>query len=199
MTRSTVDRRDNGRYRARYFAPDRRWKSKTFDRKIDAERWLRYQLSLIDRGEWIDPMIRRTPFGEVADRWLSTIAGLRPKTQAGYESLLRCHVLPEFGSNELAQIDRVAIREWLAKLQRSGLSASRTRQARHVVSSILGLAVDGGYLSANPARGLKVTGGTSREMLYLTSAQVRRLAAAAEIIRPGSGALILVLDTEGCG
>jgi hypothetical protein len=55
MARSTIDRRDNGRYRVRYVGPDEKWKSKTFDRKIEAERWLRHQLSSIDRGELIDP------------------------------------------------------------------------------------------------------------------------------------------------
>jgi len=197
LARSSIDRRDNGRYRARYFAPDRRWKSKTFDRRVDAERWLRSQLSSIDRGEWIDPILRRTRFEELAEKWLSTIAGLRPKTQAGYESLLRCHVLPEFGEKELAQIDRVLVREWLAGLQRLGLSTSRRRQARQVVSSILGLAVEGGYISTNPARGLKVMGGTQREMLHLSASQVQGLAEAAESLRPGSGVLVRLLAYGG--
>lgn len=197
MARTSIDRRDNGRYRARYVGPDRKWKSKTFDRKVDAQRWLRHQLSTIDRGEWIDPALRRTRFEELAERWLATIVGLRPKTRANYESLLQCHVLPAFGSKELAQIDRVAAREWLAGLQANGLSPSRTRQARQVLSSILGLAVEGGYLSANPARGLKVTGGTEREMLHLDATQVQRLAEAAEDRRPGSGVLVLVLAYGG--
>lgn len=91
----------------------------------------------------------------------------------------------------------MAAREWLAGLQANGLSPSRTRQARQVLSSILGLAVEGGYLSANPARGLKVTGGTEREMLHLDATQVQRLAEAAEDQRPGSGALVLVLAYGG--
>jgi len=193
MARSTIDRRDNGRYRARYVGPDKRWKSKTFDRKIDAERWLRHQLSSIDRGEWIDPALRRTRFGELAERWLPTIAALRPKTRANYESLLRSHVLPTFGEVELAGINRVVAREWLAGLQAAGLSASRTRQARQVLSSILELAVDGGYLVANPARGLKVQGGQEREMLHLDASQVKSLFDATEELRPGSGLLVQIL------
>jgi integrase len=197
MARSTIDRRENGRYRARYVGPDKRWKSKTFDRKIDAERWLRHQLSTVDRGEWIDPALRRTQFGELADRWLSTIVGLRPKTRANYESLLACHVLPQFGEHELAHINRVAAREWLAGLQAAGLSASRTRQARQVLSSILELAVDGGYLLANPARGLKVQGGQEREMLHLDAAEVRDLIDAVEQLRPSSGLLVQILAYGG--
>lgn len=197
MARSTIDRRANGRYRARYVGPDKRWKSKTFDRKIDAERWLRHQLSSVDRGEWIDPALRQTRFADLADRWLTTIVGLRPKTRANYESLLRTHVLPQFGEHKLAQVHRVAAREWLAGLQAAGLSASRTRQARQVLSSILELAVDGGYLSANPARGIKVQGGQEREMLHLDAAEVRDLIDAVEELRPGSGLLVQVLAYGG--
>jgi integrase len=151
----------------------------------------------LDRGEWIDPVLRQTQFGDLADRWLSTIVGLRPKTRANYESLLRTHVLPQFGEHELAQINRVAVREWLAGLQAAGLSASRTRQARQVLSSILELAVDGGYLSANPARGIKVQGGQEREMLHLAAAQVRDLIDPVEELRPGSGLLVQILAYGG--
>ncbi len=39
MTRTAIDRRDNERYRARYQGPDQRWRSRTFDRRVDAQRW----------------------------------------------------------------------------------------------------------------------------------------------------------------
>ena len=197
MARSTIDRRDNGRYRARYMGPDRKWKSKTFDRKIDAERWLRHQLTSIDKGEWVDPALRRTRFEDLADRWPVTIAGLAPKTRANYESLLRCHVLSHFGDWELAQVDRVTAREWLAGLQANGLSASRTRQARQVLTSILELAVEGGYLASNPARRLKVTGGTEREMLHLSAEQAASVSEATEELQTGSGALVFFLAYGG--
>ena len=55
MPRGAIDRRNNGRYRARHEGADRRWHSRTFDRKADAERWLTDQLSKVNRGQWIDP------------------------------------------------------------------------------------------------------------------------------------------------
>lgn len=42
-------------WRARYRGPDGRLHSKSFDRKIDAERWLRATLAKLDRGEWVAP------------------------------------------------------------------------------------------------------------------------------------------------
>ena len=40
---------------ARYRGPDGRQHSKTFRRKVDAERWLRTEELRGDRGEWVDP------------------------------------------------------------------------------------------------------------------------------------------------
>ena len=51
MASSAIDRRSNGRYRARYQDPNRRWRSRTFDRKVDAQRWLNDELTKVARGE----------------------------------------------------------------------------------------------------------------------------------------------------
>ena len=55
MARTTIDQRDNGRYRARYDGPDRRWRSRAFDHRIDAQRLLSNEFVKLDRGEWVDP------------------------------------------------------------------------------------------------------------------------------------------------
>ena len=55
MVATAIDRRANGRYRARYRAPDGRWRSQTLDRKTDARRWLTNEVLMLTRGAWIDP------------------------------------------------------------------------------------------------------------------------------------------------
>lgn len=65
MARATIDRRENGRYRARYEGPDLRWRSRTFDRRIDAQAGLRIgELAGLQLGDF-DPLrslirVRRT-------------------------------------------------------------------------------------------------------------------------------------------
>ncbi|NIA03351.1 MAG: hypothetical protein GWP12_02285, partial [Nitrospirae bacterium] len=76
------------------------------------------------RGEWTDPRLAKTSVAEWSERWLRTKADLKPKTLAGYESHLRAHVLPAFGSHELRHLDRMAVEEWVADLQASGLASS---------------------------------------------------------------------------
>ena len=55
---------------ARYRGPDGRQHSRTFNKKIDAERWLRAEESRGDRGEWVDPTAGQVTFAEWSETWL---------------------------------------------------------------------------------------------------------------------------------
>ncbi len=197
MARTSRRKLDSGKYKYGFQGPDRKWHYKTHDRKEAAERWLRDHLTALDRGEWIDPRIRRTTVAEFAERWFESTAHLRPKTREGYESLLRVYVVPEFGPWRVSDVNRASVRIWLSRLLSDGLSPSRTRQARSVLSLVLEHAVEVGALKSNPARGVKVTGNSDREMLFLDAAQVARLAHEAEQVQEGSGALVLLLAFGG--
>lgn len=171
-----VERRGQGRWRARYRGPDGRERSRTFTRKVDAERFLATVEVDKARGQWIDPALGKIKFHEWADRWMATTVHLKPKTQYDYRSLLRRHVIPRFGDLELIRIDRLAVRTWIADLEASGLSASRIRQARQVLSSALAAAAESGFIAANPALGVKVPRARPKEKLFLTAEQVELLA-----------------------
>ena len=84
---------DQGRWKARLSVTGQGTRNKTFDRKIDAEKWLRNEQARLDRSEWTDPRLARTTFAEWAIPWLETRRHLKPKTLAGYESLLTVHLL----------------------------------------------------------------------------------------------------------
>ena len=128
------------------------------------------------RGAWVDPSLSRITLEDWADRWVRTTVHLKPKTQAGYESLLRSHVLPAFGRTPLGRIHQVDVREWVSRLSQSGLSPSRTRQAYQVLSALLKAAVESGLLARTPCVGVKLPRLTRREMRFLTADQVAELA-----------------------
>jgi hypothetical protein len=46
------------------WAPDGRQRSKTFERRIDAERWLAQASVSLTRGEWTDPARARMTVGD---------------------------------------------------------------------------------------------------------------------------------------
>ena len=54
------------RWRARYRDPAGRERSKSFTRKVDAERFLRHVEADLVQGQWVDPDHGRTTVGELA-------------------------------------------------------------------------------------------------------------------------------------
>ncbi len=167
---------DGGRWKARLSITGAGTRNKTFDRKIDAEKWLRNEQARLDRSEWTDPRLARTTFADWAIPWLDTRRHLKPKTLAGYESLLTVHLLPRFGQLPLAAIDPLMIETWVVELTDRGLSASRTRQAHQLLSMILKAAVRARRLASNPADGTPLPRATRRTPRFLTSDQVDELA-----------------------
>ena len=122
------------------------------------------------------PGLIGTPLEDWAKRWLATRTNLKPKTHAGYESLLRVRILPRFGKERLDRIDPVSLQEWVADLVAEGLSPSRIQQAHRVLSQILKAAVRSRYLAANPAVGTSLPRHARREQLFITPEEVDRLA-----------------------
>ena len=54
------------------------------------------------RGAYIDPAAGKVNFGEWAERWYKTTAGLKPSTRHTYRQLLDYQILPTFEKATLA-------------------------------------------------------------------------------------------------
>lgn len=176
--RGKVQGRGRLRWRARYTDPAGRERSKSFARKVDAERFL---LSVEDgklRGAYVDPQAGKLQLGEWAERWYRTTADLKPSTRRTYRKLLDNQILPVFERAPLAAIDMLAVREWVAALVEHGLSASRIRNAHQVLSQILAAAVEDRRIVRNPAAGVRLPRIIRREMHFLSARQVEELAEA---------------------
>ena len=146
-------------WRARYRGPDGREHSRSFARRVDADRWLRLELASADRGLWVDPTAGDVVFGDWAEAWFTGLT-VKPKTAAGYRSLLESRVLPTFGTVPLRRISPAMVRAWVAEMADEGLSASRQRQARQVLRAALDQAVTDGLIGRNPTDKVKVAAPT---------------------------------------
>jgi integrase len=175
---SIQKRQRNGKttYRVQYRDPSGAMRGKVFARKVDAENWLHANETAKQDRRWVDPAAGRERFGEWAERWFATTAALRPTTRRDYRVLLDNQVLPAFAGARLADLDALAVREWLAGLVGGGLSAKRARKAHQVLAQVLDAAVDGGKLARNVATGVKLPKVQRREMHFLDAAQVEQLA-----------------------
>jgi integrase len=189
-----IRRTASGRWQARYRDPSGRERARNFTRKVDAERFLIGVESDKLRGRWIDPEAARIRLSEVAERWYSTTAPLKPKTRSGYRSLLNSRILPYIGDLQLRQVDPVVVREWVAELQEDGLSASRIRQARYVLQAVFNMAMDSSLITRNPVAGVKTPPVVTPPRRHLTAEQVRRLTNAME---SPYDLLVLVLSYSG--
>ena len=175
------------RWRVRYRDPAGRERAKSFARKQDAERFLRHAEADKLRGQWVDPRQGRTTVRELAERWYATTVTLKAKTREDYRSLLHNHVLPAFGERVVASLDTLAVRGWLAGLVSGGLSPSRAKHAYYVLYAVLEAAIQASALVRNPAAGVRAPRSHSREMHFLSAAEVERLA---EAIVPPYGVLV---------
>jgi integrase len=188
-----VRRRGPGRWQVRYYDPSGEERTKTFDRKVDADRFLSSVQVQLAQGDWADPRLGRTTFKEWSEDWLRTTVHYKPKTRAGIESLLKIHLLPAFGSHPLGRITQMHVRSWVAEAS-GRMSAARLRQAYWLLSKILGTAVEVGYLAKTPCVGVKLPRIPKREMRFLTADQVMALA---QGVDPRYRTMVLVLVYGG--
>jgi integrase len=173
---ASIAKRPDGTFRPRYRDAAGREHARHFKRKVDAQRWLDEQTSALVRGDWIDPDRSRLTVGQWSQTWLAGRSHLKPKTLESYRSLLRTRVLPTWEQVPLPKIAHSDVAAWVAGMRAEGLSASRTRQAYHLLTSMLDAAVRDGRLARNPAAGVDLPRLPTSDRRYLSHAQLADLA-----------------------
>lgn len=150
-----------------------------FRRKRDAEAYLVQLESSRHQGTLIPHSEGGVPLGVVADAWIRSIHGRRkPKTVDSYEKLLDLHVRPAFGSRRVASITYADVDAFVRSVERRGRRPGTVRNAFFVLKMVLDYAIKDGKINVNPCQGVELPSPASPEMLFLTAAEVRRLAAA---------------------
>ncbi len=180
VARRGTGARSSYAWEVRYRDPQRRDRSKTFRTKAQAEAFADAVETDIDRGQFLDPQLGKKTLGEWAREWLEARRSeLRPTTYMTYEGLLRTHILPAFGRTPMSKIRPLDIQKLLGGMTAAGLSRSRIRQARQVLSMVLNAAVDNGYIGRNPVPRERLKGREpKRDQHPLTFEQVHAVAKA---------------------
>ena len=106
---------------------------------------------------------------------------LKFATQEIYSLLLRKHLIPRFGGHRLCDISRVEVQQYLLEKLKQGFAWETTNHLRHLLSKVMGTAVNWDYIPNNPVRGVKMPERTlKRPHRFLTAEEVRRLIAASK-------------------
>jgi hypothetical protein len=164
----------SGRWQARYrdLAGKSHTAPQTFATRPEAARFLAQVETELARGAWTDPRAGRVAFAEWAGRWQATTTNLRPNTRALHGYLLRRFLLPAFAGTALADLDLMAVRSWLAGLEREAVSPNTVAKAYRLLARVMDTAVEAGLIVRNPCSVKGAATERAAEMRVATVAQV---------------------------
>lgn len=151
---SSVHQTPEGKWRARWRDPSGRLRSKNFSTKRAARAFLAEIDMTLSRGTYVDPHAGRMPFGDFARRWLAA-RNTQVTTAARDESVMRTHVLPQWGDWPLAKIDHLSVQEWITELG-GRRSASVVAKCHQLTSLVLRAAVRDRLIAINPCDGVRL-------------------------------------------
>ena len=178
-----VVRRD-GAWRARYRnATTGRQHEKTFQRKVDAQRWLREELGKVDRGTWVDPRSGRVTFEEYFETWAA-----RQVWVGGTVKAMSLAVrTTTFADMELRTIRPTHVEAWVKSMtvttgDRAALAPSTIKTRFANVGSVFRAAVRDQLIGADPTEAVRLPRQRKREaaMRVPEAGEVRRLLDAAD-------------------
>lgn len=151
---SSIHRTPEGKYRARWRDPSGRLRSKNFPTKRAARGFLAQVDAALNRGTYVDPHAGRMPFRDYALRWLAA-RNTQPTTRARDESVMRTHVLPQWGDWPLAKIDHMSVQAWVTELG-GRRSADVVAKCHQLTSLVLRAAVRDRLIVDNACEGVRL-------------------------------------------
>jgi len=149
-----IDKTPEGRYRAYFRDPSGKQRSKTFRTKKDANAFLAEVETAKARGSYVPPHAGRTLFDDHAARWMASW-NTEATTTARDRSVMRTHVLPQWGTWQLGKIDHLAVQTWVTKLGRTR-SRATVAECYRLTSAVLRSAVRNRLIPFNPATDVRV-------------------------------------------
>jgi Phage integrase, N-terminal SAM-like domain len=132
----SIEKRGSG-WRVRYREGNRN-RSKTFDRKRDAEAFEDEVRRRRRLGTLADLDAGREVVADFAEEWWRVYArpNLAASTRRRYAEVWDAHLLPRVGSDELRQVSPALVEELRAELETAGVGAPTVRKALFLLQGI---------------------------------------------------------------
>jgi integrase len=166
------------RWRVRYLDPGGRERNKSFDRKVDADRFRIQAEADIQRGTWVDPAKGKITLRRQSAARLEGYHADSSRAEKMRQHL-NLHILPALGDYPLGQLSQrpSLISQFIAALP---LAAGSAEQVFVTLSSILDAAVDDGLIPRNPCKApsVKRPRAARRKVTPWTAGQVAAVRAA---------------------
>jgi integrase len=192
----SIEKKSNGRYLARWRDPAGQQRAKTFDRKLDADRFLASLTVDAMQGRYVDPRAGKVTVRELAVRW---VAGQpwRQSTRERREEILDTHVLPTFGSVQVRAVRRSDVQAWIGRMSAGEMAPRTVAAAVQTLGAVMRIAATDRLIAESPCAGVKLPRleAAQAALVPLTSEQVHAIAERIEPRRYRA----LVLSAAGLG
>jgi integrase len=159
------------RWRARYVDPSGTERERRFERKIDAQNWIKDVTASIVRGDHVAPKTARTTVGDWCDTWIEGYKTRRKSTVRQAEvhvKLIKAH----FGAVPLSVVKPSDVKGWTAKLKSEGRADSYVYALHARLSQLFSDAVHDGIVPRNPCSRRTSPGAGKPRPYVATTAQV---------------------------
>ncbi|NMQ28959.1 site-specific integrase [Candidatus Accumulibacter phosphatis] len=100
--------------------------------------------------------------------------GEKKQAWAADQQRFRDYLQPSLGKRKLATITRAMIARTLSDAEKTGKAVATVRNIRALASSIFGKAIEWGYVDANPAQGVTISGAKVSRDRFLRSDELPR-------------------------
>ncbi|MFE4917030.1 site-specific integrase, partial [Streptomyces sp. NPDC056652] len=147
---ANIQKRPNGKWRARYRDLDGKEHARHFDRKLDAQRWLDEVTASIVTGLYVDPQAGRITFEKYAKKWEESLIA----SEAGEritDNALRLHLVPALGARAMAAIRRNDLQVLFKNLSER-LGPGSVRNVYDVLVRVMTAAVEDKVIASSPCR-----------------------------------------------
>lgn len=167
---SSIAKRTDGRWRARYRDADGKEHARHFARKVDGQRWLDEVTASVVTGTYVSPATARMTVGEWCDQWLAGYGTRRPSTVR--QARVHVKVIKErFGSTRLSAVKPSDVKAWTVQLGES-YAPSTVYAIYRRLAQVMGDAVHDGIIPRSPCSRRTSPGQAAQRPYVATTAQV---------------------------
>jgi integrase len=148
---ASIQKRPNGKWRARYRDDGGKEHARHFERKTDAQQWLDAETAKLVRGDWADPKAGRETLRAYAGRWEAIQVSSEGSARI-VDNALRLHILPRLGDHKIAAIRRSDVQAFVKALEAKELAPGSVRNIYDVLARVMDSAVEDRVIGVTPCK-----------------------------------------------
>lgn len=166
----SIRQRSDGRWEARYSAPDGRQRSVYANSQKAVIDKLKAVMRDIDTGAWHEPS--KMTVSQWLDIWLVDYQGDNAdRTIRKYKSIVNSNFKPVIGNVRLEKLSTLHIRRLLTAMKNKPLSQTTAGNYFRILKTALNAAIEAKLIKVNPANGISVARGKVKSFNVVEKAQ----------------------------